>query len=673
MAWNVIATKHIAIAAMLFFVALYLLCLMANSVFLSLLCLQSEKYQPLPLRLVCGFYLLSTALFFLTLASPLGIEGNSLSLAALVLVSYFFMSKRMNSARFSLSSHTPELWCLFIGLIAATFWCWDALDPIAGDANMTVFQFWQDSFFHARQISIFAMAKGIATISDISMAGAPPHIYHFASYSIPAAFSAITSTPAYLVFASFYVPFGLVLTILAAYTLLITPFGQWPALAGCAALALLPDAFQQGFDNKWLSYHWLQQIGPAGFYGVALMALAWSFMFESCTKGKPSKLLIAYFFALLVLLYKAQMFVANSYLIFIYPCIFMAGVKATWRIAGLLALSFVYFFTVHISQHYNNIPLLELNWNSFESYMTTLLASFKPGAVGEFFLTKLTAQPAFNVYNLLWAMLMLSLCTFGLFLVLLMPLTSKLLQKLPPYITAFPLLVIIVYLIMSTGLEYDSRKLGMPEELLHRPFVWAYFVVCSWSVAAAAYVLFDWLQEFRPQGLPSRYVLWPLLALLFLPLLLSHKIQTLPGDENLSNFPRIPTCLVKSAEYIRTHSLETDVVQDSSQGQKNEIKDYSAIVLTSLAERQAYAINTDGMRPAAGLDARLQGLEHFKQLTTIEAIYAFANSHKIDWYVLLPWDSLAWPAKLLHTQTFQCGGYRVYQFSAKRDGLIGQG
>ena len=44
-----------------------------------------------------------------------------------------------------------------------------------------------------------------------------------------------------------------------------------------------------------------------------------------------------------------------------------------------------------------------------------------------------------------------------------------------------------MYLIMSLGLAYDKNQVGTPDELLHRPFVWAYFVVCSW-VAGAIYM-----------------------------------------------------------------------------------------------------------------------------------------------------------------------------------------
>jgi hypothetical protein len=69
----------------------------------------------------------------------------------------------------------------------------------------------------------------------------------------------------------------------------------------------------------------------------------------------------------------------------------------------------------------------------------------------------------------------------------------------------------------------------------------------------------------------------------------------------------------------------------------------------------------------------MRSLDSFKQITKIEQITAFIVNNKIDWYVLRPVEVVAWPASLTGTQAFQCEDVRVYQFSAKRDRLIGKG
>ena len=665
MTWNISATKHVGISAFLFIVALYFLCLVSGTACLRMAGLSSSSEYPLPLRLLFGYFFVNTSLFFLSVSSPLGMVGNSVSLLFMV-CAYYFFSKRTDKKGISWSCSLPDLLCLVIGFTASTFWCVDALRPIRVNAGLTVFQMWPDSFFHARQISVFANATGMDSISDITMAGSQPHIYHFASYAIPAALSKFTSTPAYETLASFQLPMGVLLCILAAYTFLIPPFGKWPALVGCAALALLPDASQQGFGNQWLSYQWLQPVNLGGFYGVSLMALAWFFMFEGCSNGKILSVLTGYFLALLVVVYKAHIFVANSYLILIYPCIFMANLNLTWRIGGLLVLSAIYFAVVDVSQSYDNIPVLKLSGLSFEPYTRMVVDNFESNLVGSFFLSVLSGKLVLNVHNLFWAIMMLSVCTFGLFIFILIFLIPKLLHCPPRYRLAFPFFVIVIYLVMSTGLEYDSHKIGMPEELLHRPLVWAYFVVSAWTAAAAAYLLINAKQEHQLRALLNKKIVWLSPIFLFIPLLYSHNLQTMPRWGDFAHYPSIPTCLVNSAKYIHDNGFAVDIVQDSKQSSHYDANDFSAMVLTSIAERQAFAINSGGIRDVAGLNDRLKSLESFKQMTSLAEIMAFAGSHKIDWYVLQASDTVAWPTMLQNTTAFQCGDYRVYHFSQSR-------
>ncbi len=49
----------------------------------------------------------------------------------------------------------------------------------------------------------------------------------------------------------------------------------------------------------------------------------------------------------------------------------------------------------------------------------------------------------------------------------------------------FPVLVTATYLIMALGLALDDRTAHMPDELLHRPLVWAYFAVAAWTLGCS--------------------------------------------------------------------------------------------------------------------------------------------------------------------------------------------
>ena len=71
-------------------------------------------------------------------------------------------------------------------------------------------------------------------------------------------------------FVGFLLPFGILLSGLAALSLADSVWGRCAGIAATLAVTLLPEAYQQGFGNKWLSYHFLQQAAPDGLYGVAL-------------------------------------------------------------------------------------------------------------------------------------------------------------------------------------------------------------------------------------------------------------------------------------------------------------------------------------------------------------------------------------------------------------------
>ncbi len=45
----------------------------------------------------------------------------------------------------------------------------------------------------------------------------------------------------------------------------------------------------------------------------------------------------------------------------------------------------------------------------------------------------------------------------------------------------FPFLILGNYLVMALGLAFNNKPPAHREELLHRPFVWAYFVVSAWA------------------------------------------------------------------------------------------------------------------------------------------------------------------------------------------------
>ena len=612
----------------------------------------------LTLQFLSGYLLLNILLLVLSLAFPFGIANNLLILAAAGLV-LPFVDRQHAEEDEGLARQLPSLLSLLLSGVGATLWCTDSLRPIAIEGQTAIVRAWPDIFIHVRHISAFSQSHGLGTMSDIQMSGTPPHIYHYASYFTPAAVSSFTSINAFEVYASFLLPFGILLTGLAAFSLAASMWGSWPGLAAAGALILLPDAYQQGFANRYLSYNFLQQVNPGGFYGVACAALAWVFILDGCTTGRYKSILLGYVVALLTVVYKAHIFVANAFLVMLYPCLFLVGTRRSRRfvIGAILVALFV--SVVALSQRFEAMPTLQLNGRSAGRYLRMVLSSFDPGVLKSVFEWAFGEQQTSKPILALEAITMLLLSTFGIwgiafgtvFVVL------KVQGKTAAAILSFPLLVVGNYLVMSLGLEMDTRGIGTPDEFLNRPLVWAYFVVVAWTAGAAYAARFG---NDPPRGARARIVgALLMLVSLVVPWAFSANLQTFPAWHEFGSFKQFasyPLCRVRAALYIRDHSHADDIVQDS----ENDFR----YLTTGLAERQAFVIaNMLKSREQSGLGQRLEEAETFKRMTDVAELTNFAAMRKISWYLLHPTSEVSWPKSVIESAVYECDGYRVYHFT----------
>ena len=159
------------------------------------------------------------------------------------------------------------------------------------DGDTTIFTVWRDGFFHASWIAgVFAGAR---LVHRVGYRDGPIGSAHLSLRELCGAsgrFSIDGHRYPDQVFASFMLPVGVLLTGLAAFAFGMALWGAWPGLAAAAAVMLIPDAYQQGFENRYLSYNFLQQAAPAGLYGVALVAFAWVFVLDGCKRGRYSSI-----------------------------------------------------------------------------------------------------------------------------------------------------------------------------------------------------------------------------------------------------------------------------------------------------------------------------------------------------------------------------------------------
>ena len=655
--WQLRVTGRLSVTALVIFTLLAILSLAYGRLLTRFTLPSSHAARDLTVQFLSGYLLLNTLLALLSLVFPFGMVTSALIVAIGALVLGFFCPEPPEKAG-GIPSQLPSLLCLLLSTVGATLWCADVMRPIGVRGQLTIFHTWQDTFIHVRHISAIAQSHGLSTLSDIQSSDAPPRIYHYASYFTPAAISSLTATSAFAVYASFLLPFGVVLSGLAAFALAASLWGPWAGLAATVALILLPDSYQQGFANKYLSYGFLQQVNPGGYYGVACAALAWMFIFDGCRAGRYGSILLGYAVALLTVFYKAHVFVANAFLIMMYPCFFMARMRPSRRLAAGTVLVTLFASVVALSQTFETMPTLRLDGRPARAYVSIVLDSFDPGAFKSFFSWVLVDQPAPKPVLALYAVAMLLLSTFGLWTIAcgatFLVLRARRHTAAP--IVFFPLLVVVNYALMSLGLAMDIRRVGTPDELLNRPLVWAYFAVVVWTAGAAYATQFG---DAPPRRLPGRIAAALLvLVALTVPWMFSQNLQTFParaGFGSFEEFASFPSCRVQASLYIRAHSRAHEIVQDS----ENDFR----YLTTALTERQAFVIaNMLKTRVETGMSERLADMESFKHMTTAAELTAFAARHKISWYLLHPTSTVSWPTPLSDAAEYVCDGFRVYHF-----------
>ena len=659
-AWHLKTTGHLSGSAIATFVAFSCTALIYGRLVLRLSPLPAVLAGSLTLQFLFGFLLFNTALFVLSLAFAWGV-----AISFLILVAAGLLPLLARGGRPRIDCETtlqvPDLLCLLISGIGATLWCADALSPLIIDGQDSVFKFWQDGFAHIRIISTFAESHGLGSVSDLRMAGAPPFFYHYASYFTPAAVVSLRGASAFEAFVGFQLPFGVLLTGFAAFALAASLWGPWPGLAASFAVVILPDAYQQGFANRYLSYNFLQQVNLGGLYGVSCAAAAWIFILNGCKSEKYSSIMFGYGLILLTLAYKSQIFVANSLLAIIYPCLFFTGLRASrrWLVgAGFLAL---FGLAVWLSQEVEGVPTLrpDFSFRSAAIYAGTVLIGYDPGFFKSLF-TWLILPDRARVIVGLSAVGMIMLSSFGLWVGafgVMFLLLRKRINEAAPY---FPLFLILNYLVMALGLSLNTGSLGEAVELQNRTLVWAYFGVVSWTCGAAYAVAFG---NHLPRGRGARaFVVTLALSSFMIPWRFGRDLQTFPawrgsaGLDQLASFPSFPSCLVRAALYIRQHSQSEDVIQDS------ENDPY--MLVGALAERQEFADNWIFRKRLKGLEERLSDLSAFKATANEADLVAFATKNKIRWYLLRPQSEVHWPEHFQAKSLFDCDGYRVYHFQS---------
>ena len=654
--WNAIATGTVYLTVPIFFTFLSVFCWVSGKLVTVFFSQTFKEIADFNLYFLLGFFFINLAVYGIQFILPFGLKIDLIIVCTAILIIFIIKTKisSIQIEKFSSSKDNfPSFLSFVLLLLATSFWAQSSINPIISAGETTIFKPWIDYFFHARCINAFASSHGFSTINSMLLSGQAAPFYHYASYIIPAELRSFTQTTAYYSYCSFHVPLGLLLSGLAAFVLIKSFWGPWAGFAACVALFLIPDPPQMGLNNHWLSYHWLQQIAATGLYGVALMSIAWIFMFDGCRNGRLSSVFMGFVLAFLSLNFKFHIFFANAFIIWMYPTLFFNKYSHTIKMIWFVFSISSYIIIVKLSQQITSIPLIRLDGSAAAKYTSFVISQFDSICLVEFFSAKIsTIFPMLN--DILWCCFMgfmMFINTFGIFGLLYFILLWLLRKTVDRNILMFPLIIIITYLVMSIGLAYDTHGVAMSEELLHRPFVWAYFIVTAW-VGGAVYFYFH-NKQIQINRMQIACIFIIILGLFLIPIKLGSDVQLGPkwGKEHINT--AVPTGLAKSSEFIRKQSGKDDIIQDSQNDTKG--------IVTALSERQSYVMHYFTQRNLLPeQQSRMESLSNVKKMTNMADIKEYFTKENIRWYVLHPEDTVSWPKDLLQKYVFESHGYKVY-------------
>jgi len=541
-----------------------------------------------------------------------------------------------------------------VALLAATGWSQDALTPLVFQGGEVVIKPWSDSAYHAGLIRVFAHATGPVTLQEQRLAGIPlPFFYNHASFLWPAIYAKMTGVTGLQAFWGFMTPFGVFLTGLAAYVLAKYFFGAWPAVGAIMMLLLVPDASCYGMRNKWLSFFWLQQIAPASMYTVALLVLAWLWVFMGCQQRRVGWMLAGFGLAAAAAFFKAQLFVINAPLLWMYPILGYVGLTRMQRGWLTVACGAVLLMGLWVSRFLSGVPTLQLDDGSTRNFYVGFILQMVESPTWHTWLTASAMQGP--VRQWLVGMLAVLGGTFGIGVLFCLAL-GFLLRRQPRLGQVwFPLTFVILYGGMALGLAFDQRSLGTPETLLHRPLIWAYFVLAIWNGGALCLIL----KNVAKRWLKTITIILTPFALI-VPFVWGRGVQEGPVWGRDFTRQHVPVALFEAAQEIRHHSCPQDLVQDSKADMG---------LLAALADRQPY-VDGPSYAYVGGpvyhsnpiFAVRQREIDRLNgRLTSREAL-AFFRRRDITWYLLRPETHPLWQNALSLYRVWERQGYRLYHF-----------
>ena len=536
-------------------------------------------------------------------------------------------------------------------LVAATGWSQDLILPTNSVEGGIVFKPWSDFFSHA---SIVARSVGDQTLYQVGnyeWRGFPATFYHYASYSLSSCLAKVGQLPAYDTVVGFWAPFGSFLTGLASYALGRVIWSQGAGLAALVGVFLIPDGVMLGVAHPYYGYFWLQHIAPGGLYGVAIAGTALIFIMQGMREESRVWIVSGVVVGALVALFKVHIFAAAFPLLFAFAILaWPLRKRLQWLVLGCCVAAGV--ALLRLANHFHVGPNVHFDFSGGAWYWKVLAKMASGTRVESWYQVFSTGHPfPSHLAQAIGLLLVNALGVFAIVAPLVWLLAAR--RKTWQASDTISVAAVVILLLMTFGLSVNVI-LGHPEELIHRPFVWAYWLVGSLTGGH----LFSIAVGRRRQP-PTWAVAVGILALMLVPVWYGSGLERRKwsGAGSHSGL-RVDRGLVDCAHYIRGQPPTNAVAQDS------RLDEFS--ILGGLGERPSFAARPEFfMRISKAFrespyQEQLGRLQRLQQATNVPDLQRCVRDTAIRWYVVHPGDSYAWPAEFRDHPRFESNGYKVY-------------
>ena len=540
---------------------------------------------------------------------------------------------------------------VIVSLVAATGWSQDLIFPTTSVDRAVVFKPWSDFFIHATFVARSLRAETLFQVGNYEWKGFPAIFYHYASYSIPICLAKVGSLPGYATVVGFWAPFGSFLTGLASYALGRVFWSQAAGLAALVATSLIPDMALLNSAHPTYGYFWLQHASPGGLYAVAVAGIALILIFQGVREGRRIWIASGVVMGAFVVFFKIQIFAAAFPLLVSFAIVGWPPRKQwQWLILGGCVAAGV--AMLPLANRFYVGPNVQFDLSGSVWYWQVLAKMANGTPVESWYRVFNNIHPFPSHLALAIGLLLVN--ALGIFAIV-APLIWLFVacRKMWQASEGISLAAIAILMLMTFGMGGTGTS-DNAHEFIHRPFVWAYWLVGS----LAAGRLFSLLARRRRQ-LWTRAVVVSSIALTLIPVCYGSGLQRGKGSVgNVRSSIRVDRGLIDCARYISDQPPADAVVQDSQLDK--------FLIVGGLTDRPSFAARVDEWTRQSkvfresGYREQLGKLQRLQQATTIPDLQRYVRETGIRWYVAHPDDANRWPAEFRNQPAFESNGYRVY-------------